>query len=345
MNSFKVSYVTTLPKIGNAPRVKITGDIPHKYKVVFREYGKGIISGGFCNTNETIICGAKQWFTKWYVVIFNESNEIVFEDVFNPIDKKIFIKIDGYALGDNIAWMPYIEEFRIKNKCDVICSTFYNNLFINIYPDILFVKPNTSIENVYAQYYIGASNDSNKVYSPFNCNEVPLQFVASEILGLDFIEVRPDLGSQFKHLTKRFDDKYVTLSEFGSTKEKEWKFTNGWQTIVDFLTNNGYKVLVISKEPTNLKNVIDVTGDISLENRAVDILNAEFHLGISSGLSWLAWALGKHVFMISDVTPIWHEFSSDITRLGANDLDKVNYIVEGQTTVENVIEKLRYLIT
>jgi ADP-heptose:LPS heptosyltransferase len=101
---------------------------------------------------------------------------------------------------------------------------------------------------------------------------------------------------------------------------------------------------VISKEPSQLKNIVDMTGNINLSHRIVDIMNAEFHLGVSSGLSWLAWSLGKHVVMISDVTPKWHEFHSDITRFCANDLTSVNYKADGQTNVKDVIEKLGQMV-
>ena len=44
MVKFKVSYVTTLPKEGNAPRVSISGKTPHKYQVEFHEKNYGLIS-------------------------------------------------------------------------------------------------------------------------------------------------------------------------------------------------------------------------------------------------------------------------------------------------------------
>ena len=86
-----------------------------------------------------------------------------------------------------------------------------------------------------------------------------------------------------------------------------------------------------------------MTGDSNLSNRIVDIMNAEYHIGVSSGLSWLAWALGKHVVMISDITPKWHEFQTNITRFCANDLTRVNYEAEGQTIAKDVTLKLDQL--
>ena len=37
MNEFKVNYVTTLPKEGNAPRLEIKGKEMNRYKVYFSE--------------------------------------------------------------------------------------------------------------------------------------------------------------------------------------------------------------------------------------------------------------------------------------------------------------------
>jgi autotransporter strand-loop-strand O-heptosyltransferase len=45
------------------------------------------------------------------------------------------------------------------------------------------------------------------------------------------------------------------------------------------------------------------------------IHHSEFFIGLSSGLSWLSWAVGKHVFMISNFSEKNHEFTSDCTRI------------------------------
>jgi autotransporter strand-loop-strand O-heptosyltransferase len=343
MNSFKVNYVTTLPKEGNAPSVAISGDIQRTYRVEFHERGVGMISSGHCMTNQTIICSSKQWYTNWEIFVIDENEKVVFIDKFNPSNQVIFIKIDAYALGDNIAWMPYVEMFREKHNCKVICSTFYNDLFVETYPKIMFVKPNTVIDNVYAQYYVGASED-NLTYSPVNSKEVNLQMVASSILGLEFAELRPRLKHNFENSKRIFGQKYVTLSEFGSGENKSWKANDGWQKIVDYLNMVGLTVVVISKEPTQLKNVINHTGNYSLFDRMYEMYHAEFHLGVSSGLSWLAWAMGKHVVMVSDVTPKSHEFQTDVSRLCANELTKVDYDAEGVTNPEEVVGKLAELI-
>ena len=341
-NSFKVSYVTTLPKEANAPRVTITGNEDKTYLVKFWDLNNkwGELSSGLCRTNQTLVCGVKQSYTRWLVQIFDEER-LVYENFFDPIGKTIFIKMDSYALGDTIAWMPYVRAFKHKHKCNVICSTFHNHLFTEAYSDIMFVSPNTKIDNVYAQYYIGAAYDNNPKYCRLNASTCELQRIASDTLGLEHQELKPELNDSFYLSPNRFVfDKYVTLSEFGSAENKHWKEQGGWQGLVDYLKSKGYEVVVISKEKTNLRGVVDLSGDFPLSERIVDIRHAKMHLGVSSGLSWLAWAVGTHVVMISDVTPKFHEFSSNVTRIGGDGLDRVNYESETQTSLEKVLEKL-----
>lgn len=334
-----ISYVCTLPIIGNSPNIIIYGEKEEEYIIEFIDNNtKQVICKKEFKSNE-LVFGDRQWFTNWLIKIFDLSGKLIYIDLFNLNGKNVFIKIDGYALGDNIAWIPYVEEFRKKHECNVICSTFHNDLFIDVYPKILFVKPNTEIKNVYSQYYIGANKNDNLKYSPVNCEKVSLQKVSSSILGLEDKEIVPDLISTIRFKERRIEDKYVCISEYGSHEKKMWKEgLEGWQYIVDKLNDSGYKVCVISKEPTKLKNIIDWTGDINLKQRMVDLYYSEFFIGVSSGLSWLSWSVGTKVYMISDCTPEWHEFKTNMVRISKNKLDMVDYEITDYTKKEKVIE-------
>ncbi len=345
MDTFKYNYKTTLPKEANAPSVTIDGTSGFEYDVEFFSIVNGIntlITKTKCRTGETTFALSNQWFSEW-VIFVKLNGETIDRDVFNLIGKTVFIKMDAYALGDNIAWMPYVEEFRKKHSCTVICSTFYNDLFYKIYPNILFTPININIENVYSQYYIGASNDGNIKYCNLKVDEVPLQMVATSILGLEYLEKRPRLETQFR--SKNYLKKYVCISEYASHIKKMWNYDGGWQIIVDTLNSYGYDVVVISKEPTELKNIIDLTGNYSILDRAQTLLDAEFFIGVSSGLSWLAWGLNTHVVMVSDCTQTTHEFQGNISRISANDkLISINYEVPNITHPDTIIESISKLI-
>ena len=341
----KVSYVSKLPLLGDSPKVTIYDEDNKEYIVQFINSFGAIRNSGTYKSNELII-GDRQWYNNWTIIVRDTESNILFTDKFDAKGKTVFIKIDAYALGDTIAWIPFVEEFRLKHQCNVICSTFHNNILADAYPYILFAEPNTQIQNIYAQYYIGAKSDGNMKYSPIVTDENPLQKTASEILGIPYKEIRPDLTPVIKGKVKpNRDKKYVCISEYGSIDKKMWKEgLDGWQIIVDYLNDNGFDVLVISKEQTELQNVVNLTGDISLIDRMVDLYYCEFFIGVSSGLAWLAWSLGKHVVMISDVTPSDHEFYTDCTRINANFLTKVDYNEEFYTTIPEVIKDLKYLI-
>lgn len=73
--------------------------------------------------------------------------------------------------------------------------------------------------------------------------------------------------------------------------------------------------MVISKQGTQLKKVVNQTGDQSLERRINQINHSEFMISIGSGLSWLAWATGKKVVMISGFSKPICEFQENCIRV------------------------------
>lgn len=334
----KITYNTTLPLQGLNPKVSIAEEEENTYFVVFKDrISNEVVASGGIKSNESI-AAQRQWFTYWRINIY-KGKDCVYSEDFDPIGKNIFIKIDASALGDNLAWMPYIEEFRIKHKCNVICSTFFNELFENEYPHLLFAQPNTAISNVYAQYYVGTVKPDNYIYSPRPYGKISLQATATDILGLPEEELKAKITKPNVIKTKT-----VCISEKGSTKLKEWD--GNWQEVVDYLVNQGYEVKVISKERTELKNVTDKTGDLPLSERIKDLCEAEFFIGVSSGLSWLAHSCDTYVFIISDHTPKDHEFCHGCTRIYSDACrhEVIQEAVKSNITSEQVIGEIEKVI-
>jgi autotransporter strand-loop-strand O-heptosyltransferase len=73
-------------------------------------------------------------------------------------------------------------------------------------------------------------------------------------------------------------------------------------------------VINVSKEKNSFKNSEQIN-NTSMENTMNVIHHSEFFIGLSSGLSWLAWGMGKHVVMISNFTEPDHEFTTNCTRI------------------------------
>ena len=78
--------------------------------------------------------------------------------------------------------------------------------------------------------------------------------------------------------------------------------------MVDYLNAQGYEVRLLSLEEDGYMGNKQPKGVIKLSNKTLtEIMNyirhSEGFIGISSGLSWLAWAIGKKpLFLISGFT-------------------------------------------
>ena len=73
---------------------------------------------------------------------------------FHPIQgKTVHIIFQSKGLGDTLAWFPYVEQFRVKNKCKV-------KLFLPRQEMIPLLKPNYSkIEFLEEDKYIDSFPD------------------------------------------------------------------------------------------------------------------------------------------------------------------------------------------
>lgn len=227
--------------------------------------------------------------------------------------KRVFISFESNSLGDTIAWIPYCKQFAEVYKCKVIVCTFNNFLFKNAYPELEFVERGVA-NNLIAMFRIGWFFDESK--EPINPNLIPLQQTASNILHLPFQEIVTKID--FTPKQRPVVDKYVCISIYSTAQIKLWYY---WQDVIDNLVSKGYKVFEISKENemmgirTSDYNNLTPFLDKSLENTKNYIYHSEFFIGLSSGISWLSWALGKKVIMISNFTKKEHEFQSNCIRI------------------------------
>jgi autotransporter strand-loop-strand O-heptosyltransferase len=273
-----------------------------------------------------------KYFIDWDIKLKDKEENIVTSYKYNATGKRVFISFGSKSLGDTLAWFPYALEFKKKHNCHVVVSTFWNNFFKEKYPELEFVEPGTSVSNLYAMYELGwfYEDDSNKINlfkQPVDPKSIPLQQTATNILGLEYKEIIPKITYNIKE--RPFKDKYICFSPHASALAKYWNHPEGWQTIINYITNVlGYKMVMISKEKHNdnwentklpkgkpFKNIIDATGDHSIEDIINIIHHSELYIGVSSGLAWLSWTIEKPVIMISGFSSDWTEFTSKIQRI------------------------------
>lgn len=223
---------------------------------------------------------------------------------------KILLNFITESLGDNIAFSAYADAYQKKHNCDLYVKTVWSNIF------------QTDNDKVHFISSIGQEVFDKQIDIEFEFVDKPLQKIICDKLDLDYKEVVPrvktETGQKFEKKKK-----YVCISTHSTAQMKYWT-DGGWDKTVKYLKNLGYDVYAIDKYKVfgsdQKRNKIpikalDETGDYPIEYRIEQIKNCDFFIGLSTGLSWLAWALGKKVVMISGCTDSHSEFSSNNYRV------------------------------
>ena len=260
----------------------------------------------------------REYYTKWKTEV-RENNNLIYENVLDLEDKRVYISFGSKSLGDTMAWIPYCDVFRKKHGCQLIVSTFLNNLFKDQYPDIDFVEPGDTVPNIHAQYRLGwFYNEDGELNSNIHKTDIktqPLQKTATDILGLDYKEIRPNLN--LPNVEKK---KKVGIGFHSTAQAKYWNNKSGWQEVVDYLNNLGYECMIYSKEGDGYMNNfypkgVSVFKGGNLQEVINDLSTCEFFIGLGSGLSWLAWACKLPVVLISGFSKKWAETKLDTYRV------------------------------
>jgi autotransporter strand-loop-strand O-heptosyltransferase len=303
--------------VGN-PFLEITGNVEDDYDVRFYD-GEELIHSTILKNNMWTKLNRK-YYTDWDVKITNGGGLQIFNSKINLSNKRVYIAFGSKSLGDTLAWFPYVEEFRKKHNCELTVSTFLNELFIEQYPEITFVKPGDVVDNLYAMYELGWFYDDNGDFdyhrNPNNFRTQPLQKTATDILGLDYTEIRPKL--QLKQEVVK--QKKVGIAIHGTAQSKYWNNENGWQEVVNYLNDLGYGVMLYSVESDGYMGNRHPKGikqfpKSSLQDVIYDIQTCEFFIGIGSGLSWLAWSVGIPIVLISGFSEKYTETKKNTYRV------------------------------
>jgi autotransporter strand-loop-strand O-heptosyltransferase len=308
--------------------VEITGQKQGIYTISFIDddtnevlYQNDILTNSWAKTN-------RRYFTNWRVVV-TENGVKKAEHKLNLKGKKVLIKLDSNCLGDTIAWFPYFEEFRKKHQCDLYVFTFNNKLFEGKYPKITFLKTVNEIlalEDVYASYLIGWYFDTKKGYddtiNKIPGNKIPLQQAASDILGLDFVEIKPKLKDLPEYITPK---PYICIATNSTAQAKFWNNPTGWQELVDYVKSKGYDVYLLSKEEDGHMGNKQPNGVVKISNKTLEeigsiLKGSKLFVGLGSGLTWYSWALNVPTILISGFSQPFQEMKEGITRIINNDV-------------------------
>jgi len=304
--------------VNGGPRVEIHGKTDKKYDITFVDLDtneehitfKEVPSGEWRSYD-------KQYYINWKLIVkeSDTTNEIKNYNL-DLKGKNVLITYESSALGDTIAWMPYVEEFRKKHNCRLVCSSFHNEIFKDIYPNIQFIPRGQPLSGVHVAYrlgWFGSGHASDR--NPNTCHIIPLQKVAADILGIKYDkEIRTPLIHDTR--TKKFNkSKYVVITTCSTAQFKYWNNPHAWQQLVDILIKKGYSVINVGKQPNFLKNVYNFTGKRDMKDLFNIFQHCDFFIGLPSGLAWLAWGLNKKSVMITGISESFCEFREDNYRV------------------------------
>ena len=272
------------------------------------------------DSHSVTVNSAKRYYVPIRIEIWQDGQPFYTHD-FDAAGKDVLILFPSGTIGDPISWFPYAVKFQEKHRCKltVAMAPALIPLFAGAYPDIAFI-PHEEVkpERFYATYRLGlffADHDRN--WQPCDFRQVGLHRTAGYILGVDPEESRPKVVRA--EGGRPIAEPYVCIAAQSTSQAKYWNNPSGWREIVAWLKEQGYRVLCIDRQASYGQNLVwnhipygaeDFTGDLPLTERARLLAHAEFMVGLSSGLSWLAWSVGTPVVLISGFTHPTNEFQT-----------------------------------
>ena len=236
--------------------------------------------------------------------------------------KKILIEFcePSVGLGDVIAVMPYVEKFRQYQNCILYFQTRHQivpKMYKKTYPEIIFIFKEDSVD---FDLCINLEHPSAPV---------SLQRLLSKQLGfIDSEYLRPRVDSFKKE--RPIKNKYIVIGVHSTAQAKYWnhhsgkraqEFSQNWDDLCGMIRKSGYTPVIVEPYETfgiepfmnGLPKKANKKIGMTLEDTMNHIEHAEFFIGLSSGLTWLAHAAGKPVCMISNVTEDWNEFDLSLS--------------------------------
>lgn len=267
------------------------------------------------------IHSTKKYYLRCRIEVWSRERpaEPVFRHDYSARGQDVLVQFPVGTLGDTLGWLPYAVKFKEQHGCRLSCAMAERliPLFRGAYPEIRFLThEQVDPEQYYATYNIGLFfDDEARIFQPCDFRLVGLHRTAGYILGVDPTELPPRIALEDNR--RPLPEPYVCIAVQSTSRSKQWTNPTGWREVIAFLKESGYRVVCIDQKPVHGTGLVwshiphgveDETGDRPLPERVRWLKHADFFVGLSSGLSWLAWAVGTPVVMISGFTHPLNEF-------------------------------------
>ncbi len=289
-----------------------------EYRVSFQDIDTGVILYNAMVQPGVSVTSVKKFFIRFRLEIYEkDGTEPIFVHDYDAKDREVMIQLPVGTIGDSVGWFSYVERFQQKHNCKLICvmTPWIADLVRDQYPNIKFIGPDDTVQyQPYACYYMGLFFRGNVDNQPIDFRYIGLHRTAGYILGVSPDDIPPRFNLK---APRQIKEPYVCIAAQASSQAKYWNNPFGWRDVVSFLKANGYRVLCIDRDPvagtgTNYNHIPwgseDFTGAKPLQERVDLVKDADFFVGLSSGLAWLAWGCEVPVVMISGFTHPTNEF-------------------------------------
>jgi autotransporter strand-loop-strand O-heptosyltransferase len=217
-------------------------------------------------------------------------------------DKVILLHLDSFCLGDTICFASFIDSFvEFHNPKKVIVSTFFPHLLISNNERCKIINANQN-KKLTIDKLIDVGYDKNNLSHTLG----GMLYATKDTMMIPQ-STKPKKPTLIPKKRNIISNK-ITIAPESLKSIAQWD-KDGWQKIVDVLVKNGFDVFNVSYEDTLKLN--DVKGYHGFDDINVSlnhILESRLFIGLSSGLSWLAWAYDVPVVMISGFTKEHNEF-------------------------------------
>lgn len=256
------------------------------------------------------INSTKRYYVRFRIEVWQQG-ESVFAHDYSAAGRDVLVRFPVDTLGDPLGWFPYAARFKDRHGCRLTCmmNGKMSGLLRSSYPDINFLTESEIKPEGWAARCSITRIGCPATSAASGCTAPPVTSSAS-------IRAKNRRASP---LRRPIADPYVCIAVQSTLQAKYWNNPTGWAEIVRFLKESGYRVICIDLKSTHGKGLVwtqtppgaeDQTGDQPLIERARWLKHAEFFIGLSSGLSWLAWSMRTPVVMISGVTHPINEFTT-----------------------------------
>lgn len=226
---------------------------------------------------------------------------------------RVLIEILSRSLGDTVASIPYVERYREFSG------------------DQIFLKINDSFSFLFRDSYPNINLISEGEEVAFD-KRINLEYVhkyavqegyARQLGFIDYKYIRPVIN--FLPGERPIKNKYVAIGIHSTSQLKYWNHPSGiksqinspyWDELCGMIRKKGYTPVVVEHHelfgfPPHFNGMPSKSNKKfgqSLKESLNLIHHSEFYIGLSSGMTWVAHAMGKKVAMISNFTEDWNEF-------------------------------------